>query len=57
MGVIVAILSVSMSEQLKTINLEEHFFKPAMGETGFMLLGVAFFAFMCWTLWRVARKP
>ncbi|MBK9018031.1 MAG: oligopeptide transporter, OPT family [Saprospiraceae bacterium] len=56
MGVIVAILSVSMSEQLKTINLEEHFFKPAMGETGFMLLGVAFFAFMCWTLWRVARK-
>jgi uncharacterized oligopeptide transporter (OPT) family protein len=55
-GVIVAILSVRLSEQLGTVNLEEHFFKPAMGETGFMVLGVAFFAFMGWVLYRVARK-
>jgi OPT family oligopeptide transporter len=55
-GVIVAILSVRLSEQLDTINLEKQFLGESMGETGFMLLGVAFFAFMGWVLWRVARK-
>lgn len=55
-GVIVAILSVRLSEQLNVVNLEEHFLKPALGETGYMLLGVGFFAFMGWVLWRVARK-
>ncbi len=55
-GVIVAILSVRLSEQLNVVNLEEHILSPALGETGFMLLGVAFFAAMCWVLWRVARK-
>lgn len=55
-GVIVAILSVRLSEQLGVVNLEEHWLKPAMGETGFMLLGVAFFAAMCAVLWRIGRK-
>ncbi len=55
-GVIVAILSVRLSEQLNTVNLEEHFFAKFMSPTGFMLLGVAFFAFMGWVLWRIGRK-
>lgn len=55
-GVIVAILSVRLSEQLNTVNLEEHFFVPNMGATPFMLLGVAFFAFMGWVLYRIGRK-
>ncbi len=56
MGVVVAILSVSMSTQLDTINLEKNVLGHAFGEQGFMWLGVAFFAFMGWVLYRVARK-
>ena len=41
---------------LAKTNVEEHVLKPALGGTGFMLLGVAFFAFMGWVLWRVARR-
>jgi putative OPT family oligopeptide transporter len=57
-GVIVAILSVqeSVSNGLAKINVEEHILGPALGGTGFMLLGIAFFAFMGFTLWRVAQK-
>ncbi|MCF8248013.1 MAG: oligopeptide transporter, OPT family [Saprospiraceae bacterium] len=55
-GVIVAILSVRLSEQLNVVNLEEHFFAKFMSPTAFMLMGVGFFAFMGWVLWRVARK-
>ncbi|MBK8565076.1 MAG: oligopeptide transporter, OPT family [Saprospiraceae bacterium] len=56
MGVVVAILSVSMSAQLDAINLEKNGLGHALGEQGFMWLGVAFFAFMGWMLYRVARK-
>ncbi len=57
-GVIVAILSVqeSVSNGLAKINVEEHVLGPILGTSGFMLLGIAFFAFMGFTLWRVARK-
>ncbi|MCB0520394.1 MAG: oligopeptide transporter, OPT family [Lewinellaceae bacterium] len=57
-GVIVAILSVqeSVANALANINLEEHVLGPLLGNTGFMLLGVAFFAFMGWTVFRVASK-
>ena len=57
-GVIVAILAVNepVANFLAKINVEEHVLKPALGGTGFMLLGVAFFAFMGWVLWRVARR-
>jgi putative OPT family oligopeptide transporter len=56
-GVIVAILSVDegVAKALDTVNLE-HSLVPALGEQGFMLLGVVFFALMGWTLWRIARK-
>jgi OPT family oligopeptide transporter len=57
-GVIVAILSVNegVANALANVNIEEHFLKPALGEQGFMILGVLFFALMGWTLWRIARK-
>ncbi|MBI1224677.1 MAG: oligopeptide transporter, OPT family [Bacteroidetes bacterium] len=55
-GVIVAILSVRLSESLNKVNLEEHFFSGFLSPTSFMLLGVAFFAFMGWVLWRIGRK-
>jgi OPT family oligopeptide transporter len=56
-GVIVAILAVNepVAKFLDSINAE-HFLSPALGETGYMLLGVGFFAYMGWVLWRVARK-
>jgi len=41
---------------LAKTNVEEHVLKPAVGVQGFMILGVAFFAFMGWVLWRVARR-
>ncbi len=56
-GVIVAILAVNapVAAFLDKINAE-HWLVPMMGEQNFMLMGVAFFAFMGWVLWRIARK-
>jgi hypothetical protein len=45
-----------MSAQLDAINLEKIGLAHALGEQGYMWLGVAFFAFMGWMLYRVARK-
>ncbi len=58
MGVIIAFLSVSptVTAALAKVNVEELVLVPALGHTGFMILGVLFFAFMGWTLWRVGRK-
>jgi putative OPT family oligopeptide transporter len=57
-GVIVAILfSIdSVSNLVKNWSLEAGLTEK-LGETGFFLLGVAFFAFMGWMLYRVAKKP
>jgi putative OPT family oligopeptide transporter len=57
-GVIVAILSVDegVANALAKVNVEHHVLVPLLGETGFMILGVLFFALMGWVLWRVARR-
>jgi OPT family oligopeptide transporter len=52
-GVIVAILTVFFEPAMKSINLEENI-NSGMGELGYKLLGVAFFAFMAFVLFRVA---
>lgn len=52
-GVIVAILTVFFEPAMKSINLEETF-GHSMGELGYYLLGVAFFAFMGYVLYRIA---
>jgi len=54
-GVIVAILSVNqgVANALARVNMEALVLSPALGETGFMLLGVLFFAFMGWVLFRI----
>jgi OPT family oligopeptide transporter len=56
-GVIVAILSVSpaVSSALENVNME-HGIAGALGETGFKLLGVLFFALMGFVLYRIATK-
>ncbi|HET9055919.1 MAG TPA: oligopeptide transporter, OPT family [Chitinophagaceae bacterium] len=54
-GVIVAILTVFFESGMKTVNLEEkitHITNPG----AYMILGVAFFSIMCYTLYRVAVK-
>jgi putative OPT family oligopeptide transporter len=53
-GVIVAILTVFFEPAMKSINLEESL-EHSMGNFGYYLLGVAFFAFMAFVLYRVAR--
>lgn len=57
-GVVVAILfSIeSVSNMVKHLSLEAGL-SENLGETGFYLLGVAFFALMGITLYRVAKKP
>ena len=57
-GVIVAILfSIdSVSNLVKNWSLEAGL-TEGLGETGFFLLGVAFFALMGIVLYRIARKP
>jgi OPT family oligopeptide transporter len=56
-GVIVAILTVLFEPQMKSINLEETL-GHSLGELGYFLLGVAFFAFMALVLYRIASsKP
>lgn len=54
-GVIVAILSVDqgVANALARVNVETLLLGPALGEEGFMLLGVLFFAFMGWVLFRI----
>ena len=57
-GVIVAILSVNenVANALAKVNLENIFLAPALGEGGYMLLGVLFFAFMGFVLYRIGMQ-
>lgn len=57
-GVIVAILSVNenVANALAKVNLETIFLAPALGEGGYMLLGVLFFAFMGFVLYRIGMQ-
>jgi OPT family oligopeptide transporter len=52
-GVIVAILTVFFESKMNAINLEEYL-KAGIGPLGYKLLGVAFFAFMAFVLYRIA---
>jgi len=56
-GVLVAILSVNdnITAGLQRINAE-HGLSGALGQTGYYLLGVAFFAFMGFVLYRIATS-
>ncbi|MFM7079800.1 MAG: OPT family oligopeptide transporter [Bacteroidota bacterium] len=56
-GVLVAILSVNenISNQLKLVNME-HAITGAIGESGYMLLGTAFFLGLAFILYRIATK-
>src|SRR5205085_12346091 len=56
-GVIVALLTVNENvfNGLEKINAS-HSLKAIFGEGGYMLLGAAFFVFMGWTLYKIARK-
>ena len=56
-GVIVAFLTAndSVNAWLQRISLE-HGLSAALGTTGYYLLGVLFFAFMGWVLYRIAMK-
>ena len=56
-GVIVAVLTVFFESGMKSVNLEEGLHK-SLGESGYYILGVAFFAAMAYILYHVAtRKP
>lgn len=57
-GVIVAILSVNekVASALARVNMETLFLHPALGEGGYMLLGVAFFTFMGFVLYRIGMQ-
>ncbi len=57
-GVVIAFLAANdnVTNALAKVNMEEHFLKPMLGPLGFDILGVLFFAFMGWVLWRVAKK-
>jgi len=54
-GVIVAILSVRFSEQMKTVSAE-HGLAEMLGEGGYDLLGVLLFALLAYFLIRAARQ-
>jgi OPT family oligopeptide transporter len=54
-GVIVAILTVFFEPAMKSINLEETL-SHSLGTLGYFILGVAFFAFMAFVLYRVAMS-
>jgi hypothetical protein len=56
-GVLVAILSVNenIANQLKLVNME-HAITGAIGESGYMLLGTAFFLGLAFILYRIATK-
>lgn len=52
-GVIVAMLTVFFAPAMNKINIEENM-THTLGEFGYYILGVAFFAFMAFVLYRVA---
>ena len=54
-GVIAAILTVFFESAMNSINMEEGM-KRALGDGGYQILGVAFFAMMGFILYRVATK-
>lgn len=54
-GVIVAILTVFFEPAMKSINMEESL-EHSMGAFGYYLLGVAFFVFMGYVLYRIASN-
>lgn len=54
-GVIVALLTVFFEPTMKSIDIESNM-TSSMGELGYFLLGVAFFAFMAFVLYRVATS-
>jgi hypothetical protein len=54
-GVIVAILTVFFESAMTSIDLGDSM-QGALGELGYFLLGVAFFAFMAFVLYRVASR-
>jgi len=54
-GVIVAILTVFFEPAMKSINLEENL-EGSMGQFGYYVLGVVFFAFMAYVLYRIATN-
>ena len=55
MGVIVAVLTVFFEPTMKSVNLEEGL-HGSLGETGYYILGVLFFAFMAFVLYRIGRS-
>jgi OPT family oligopeptide transporter len=57
-GVIIAIMAGfnGSAKVLDALNLESKF-SGGMGEGGYAVLGVAFFALMGWVLYRIATKP
>jgi hypothetical protein len=57
-GVVVALLTVipSVANVMKKLALEAHLVR-GLGEGGYQILGLAFFAGMAGILWRVARRP
>ncbi len=52
-GVIAAILTVFFESMMKSLNMEESF-SHSLGKSGYMALGVGFFAMMCFILFKVA---
>jgi len=54
-GVIVAILTVFFEPAMKSINFQDRI-SGAMGQLAYYLLGVAFFAFMGFVLYRIASR-
>jgi hypothetical protein len=57
-GVVVALLSIpeKISEMLEKVNCEKSL-TAALGEQGYQLLGVGFFAALCAALYYVATRP
>ncbi len=54
-GVIAAILTVFFESMMKSLNMEESF-SHSLGKSGYMALGVGFFAMMCFILFKVATS-
>lgn len=55
MGVIVAVLTVFFEPAMKSVNLEEGL-HGSLGETGYYILGVVFFAAMAAVLYKIGRS-
>ncbi len=55
-GVVYAMLAARLEDAMKALSLE-HVLTGALGEGGYMILGVAFFGVMGTTLYRIATKP